>query len=103
MYKSSSSHRLLRLWAICFFAAFLTRCACTNGEPPPPPGECGGSCAEGEVCVADQCLPATCANSACNASEACLPFMEALALGGAREVRCLAAPALTLNLQIQVF
>ena len=36
-----------------------------------------------------------------NASEACLPFMEALALGGMREVRCLAAPTLGLALQIQ--
>jgi hypothetical protein len=36
-----------------------------------------------------------------NASEACLPFMEALALGGMREFRCLAAPALGLTLQMQ--
>jgi Beta-ketoacyl synthase, N-terminal domain len=35
-----------------------------------------------------------------NASEACLPFMEALALGGTREIRCLAAPALGLSLQM---
>ena len=36
-----------------------------------------------------------------NASEACLPLMEALALGGTREVRCLAAPSLGLTLQVQ--
>ena len=35
-----------------------------------------------------------------NASAACLPFMEALALGGAREIRCLAAPVLGLSLQL---
>ena len=36
-----------------------------------------------------------------NASAACLPFMEALALGGAREVHCLAAPALGVSLQMR--
>ncbi len=75
MHHSSRHHRLLRLWAICLFATLLARCACTNGEPPttpPPAAPCGDSCAQGEVCVADRCLPATCASSGCNTSEACL-------------------------------
>jgi hypothetical protein len=37
-----------------------------------------------------------------NASAGCLPFMEALALGGAREVRCLAAPTLGITLKFQI-
>lgn len=36
-----------------------------------------------------------------NASANCLPFMEALALGGAREVCCLAAPTLGITLKVQ--
>lgn len=35
-----------------------------------------------------------------NASETCLPFMEALALGGAREILCIAAPKLGLLLRM---
>jgi hypothetical protein len=37
-----------------------------------------------------------------NASEDCLPFMEALALGGARRITCLAGPALVLGIGLQV-
>lgn len=48
-----------------------------------------------------QARPENAALIAGNASEACLPFMEALALGGAREVRCLAARTLGLTLQMQ--
>ena len=48
-----------------------------------------------------QARPENAALVAGNASEACLPFMEALALGGMREVRCLAAPKLGLTLQIE--
>jgi len=36
-----------------------------------------------------------------NASESCLPFMEALALGGTRDILCLAAPSLGLTLSLQ--
>jgi hypothetical protein len=33
-----------------------------------------------------------------NSTEACLPFMEALALGGTRQVFCLATPTLMLDI-----
>ncbi|HET7812057.1 MAG TPA: beta-ketoacyl synthase chain length factor [Steroidobacteraceae bacterium] len=36
-----------------------------------------------------------------NASDGCLPFMEALALGGARHIRCPAAPALVLDIGLR--
>jgi len=36
-----------------------------------------------------------------NASETCLPFMEALALGGERDIVCLAAPGLGLTLSLR--
>ena len=36
-----------------------------------------------------------------NASESCIPFMEALALGGARDILCLAGPTLGLTLSLR--
>jgi len=36
-----------------------------------------------------------------NASESCLPFMEAIALGGARDILCLAGPNLGLTLSLR--
>jgi hypothetical protein len=36
-----------------------------------------------------------------NASASCLPVMEALALGGVREVHCLAAPSLGIRMLMQ--
>ena len=36
-----------------------------------------------------------------NSTEACLPFMEALALGGTRQIFCLATPTLMLDLGLQ--
>ena len=37
-----------------------------------------------------------------NAIAGCLPLLEALALGGTHEIRCLAAPSLGISLQLQV-
>ena len=45
--------------------------------------------------------PANAALVAGNASEACLPFMEALALGGEHQVRCLAGPGLGLAISLR--
>ena len=51
--------------------------------------------------VASQARPEAAALVAGNSTKSCLPFMEALALGGTREVLCLATPGLGLMLRMQ--
>jgi hypothetical protein len=51
--------------------------------------------------VPSQARPANAALVAGNSTESCLPFMEALALGGAHDLVCLATPTLGLALRLQ--
>jgi Beta-ketoacyl synthase, N-terminal domain len=51
--------------------------------------------------VPTRARPENAALVAGNSTEACLPFMEALALGGTRELLCLAAPTLGLSIRLR--
>ena len=53
-----------------------------------------------EAFESSRAQPANAALVAGNASESCLPFMEALALGGERRIQCLAAPGLGLVIDL---
>jgi hypothetical protein len=51
--------------------------------------------------VPSQALPRNAELVAGNSTESCLPFVEALALGGRHEILCLATPTLGLAIQLQ--
>jgi len=55
----------------------------------------------GRQVVASRARPENAALVAGNSSEACLPLMEALALGGSRRISCLAGPSLALGIDLQ--